>query len=189
MYLFDLRSSISLYTPINDQETAYKTAMLNLLSEGKIAFERRRTAGHFTASAWILDPSNARVLLVLHSKIGKWLQPGGHADGNQNLLEVAKKELTEETGITSAELLKTSIFDLDIHSIPAHEGIPEHLHYDLRFIFRGNSQAAIQINHESKDFKWLPLEDISKLVNNDTSICRMVEKSKQLLKKPPAFSN
>jgi 8-oxo-dGTP pyrophosphatase MutT (NUDIX family) len=182
MSTFDLRSSLSLYQPIKDQEAGYKTQMLELFSEGEIAFERRRKAGHFTASAWVLDPSNRSALLILHSKIGKWLQPGGHADGNQDLLEVAQKELAEETAISSIDLLKTSIFDLDVHTIPAHKGIPEHLHYDMRFIFRGNSQTPIQINHESKDIQWVPLDEIPTLVGNDPSICRMVEKSKELLK-------
>lgn len=182
MSTFDLRSSLSLYQPINEQEAGYKTQMLELFSEGEIAFERRRKAGHFTASAWVLDPRSKTVLLILHSKIGKWLQPGGHADGNQDLLEVAKKELLEETGVNGVELLKTTIFDLDIHTIPAHKGIPEHLHYDLRFIFRGNSQASLEINHESKDIQWVPLDEIPELVSKDPSICRMVEKSKDLLK-------
>ena len=182
MSIFDLRSSLSLFNPTNEKETIYQTQMLELLSEGKIAFERKREAGHFTSSAWVLDPSSKTVLLILHSKIGKWLQPGGHADGNQDLLEVAKKELMEETGVNAVELLKTTIFDLDIHTIPAHKGIPEHLHYDLRFIFRGNSQASLEINHESKDIQWVPLDEIPKLVGNDDSICRMVEKSKDLLK-------
>jgi 8-oxo-dGTP pyrophosphatase MutT (NUDIX family) len=182
MSTFDLLSSLSLYNPKSVKETAYKSQMLDLLSEGKIAFERRREAGHFTASAWVLDPSTQSVLLILHSKINKWLQPGGHADGNQNLLEVAKKELAEESGINSIETLKSSIFDLDIHTIPSHKGVPEHLHYDMRFIFRGNSNAATQINHESKDIQWVPLDEIPELVGNDDSICRMVEKSKELLK-------
>lgn len=182
MSTFDLRSSLSLYQPINDQEADYKTQMLELFSEGEIAFQRKRKAGHFTASAWVLDPSKQSVLLILHSKIGKWLQPGGHADGNQDLLEVAKKELLEETGVNGVELLKTTIFDLDIHTIPAHKGIPEHLHYDMRFIFRGNSQARMQINHESKDIQWVPLDEIPELVSKDPSICRMVEKSKELVK-------
>ncbi|MGE0931085.1 NUDIX hydrolase [Peijinzhouia sedimentorum] len=179
---FDLRSSLSLYQPINDQEANYKTQMLELFSEGKIAFERTRKAGHFTASAWVLDPSSQKALLVLHSKIEKWLQPGGHADGNQNLQEVATKELAEETGITSIETLKSTIFDLDVHTIPEHKGIPAHLHYDMRFIFRGNSQARMQINHESKDIQWVPLDEIPELVSKDPSICRMVEKSKELIK-------
>jgi 8-oxo-dGTP pyrophosphatase MutT (NUDIX family) len=182
MSSFDFRSSLSLYNPPNAQEASFKTQMLDLFSEGKIAFERKREAGHFTASAWVLDPHSKSVLLILHSKINKWLQPGGHADGNQDLLEVAKKELMEETGVNGVELIKTTIFDLDIHTISAHKGIPEHLHYDLRFIFRGNSNASLEINHESKDIQWVPLDEIPDLVGNDDSICRMVEKSKELLK-------
>jgi 8-oxo-dGTP pyrophosphatase MutT (NUDIX family) len=115
-----------------------------------------------------------------HAKLDKWLQPGGHADGDENLIGVAKKELYEETGLVNFTYSNSNIFDLDIHTIPIKKDIPEHFHYDVRFHFIANNPSEIQKNHESLDLKWIDLSQVQEVCNNEKSIMRMVEKTIQM---------
>jgi len=159
------------------REEAYKSRFLTLLKDQN-CFLRSRLAGHLTASCWVLDDSD-RVLLMHHKKLDKWLQPGGHADGEEDLLNVAKKELQEETGLVNFNV-DAEIFDLDIHTIPLRKDIPEHLHYDVRFLFTAANPDEIQKNHESIDLKWVSLGLVQDLCNGEQSILRMVKKSHNL---------
>src|SRR6188768_103653 len=90
-------------------------------------FHRDHFPGHITGSAWIIDTTKQFVLLTHHAKLNRWLQPGGHADGDENVMGVARREAIEETGVENFNLLHESIFDIDIHAIPARKDFPEHL--------------------------------------------------------------
>ncbi len=140
-------------------------------------FERALHVGHITASAWITDAAVEQALFTHHKKIGKWLQLGGHCDGNPDVVEVALTEAKEESGLSDFQLKQPAIFDVDIHLIPAHKDIPAHHHYDIRFWFIADSTLPLQISHESKDLKWLPIDEIEQY-NNEASVMRMVEKCK-----------
>lgn len=105
------------------------------------------------------------------------MQPGGHADGDENVLRVALKEVDEETGLINPPELTNGIFDLDIHPIPARKDFPEHLHYDIRFAFIASRKAALKINDESHDLKWVHLEEVSIITKQNTSILRMIRKT------------
>ncbi|MGM0580797.1 MAG: NUDIX hydrolase [Bacteroidota bacterium] len=174
-------NSLKLYSPQSEKEKLYKNKMLQLFeAKGKLAFSRNNIDAHFTASAWIINPDTIEVLLIHHKKLNKWLQPGGHADGDTDLENVARKEANEETGLDELKLISTKIFDIDIHLIPEKKGIPEHEHYDVRFAYFCLSKEKTQINSESNDFQWVKLQDIEALTT-ETSILRMVKKSKNLL--------
>ncbi|MCP4457575.1 MAG: NUDIX hydrolase [Cytophagales bacterium] len=166
--------SIQNYTSTFENEELNKSELLGLL-EDEDCFLRSRLAGHLTASCWVLDGSG-KVLLMHHKKLDKWLQPGGHADGDEDLLNVAKKELNEETGLVHFKA-NNEIFDLDIHTIPQKKDIPEHLHYDVRFLFISTNPEEIQKNHESIDLRWIKLEEVEDFYNREESITRMVQKS------------
>ncbi|GAA5021499.1 NUDIX hydrolase [Marivirga lumbricoides] len=167
------------YLPKDDQEIIFKKQMLRLIKEqGENAFLRSSIQAHFTASAWLIDKVNKKVLLLKHSKLNKWLQPGGHADGLSDLEEVARKEVQEETNLTNITLLKNGIFDIDIHKIPERKEVKEHEHYDVRFIFEVLDSTATKINNESIDFKWIALESLQKYTDSQ-SILRMAEKTKK----------
>jgi 8-oxo-dGTP pyrophosphatase MutT (NUDIX family) len=116
-------------------------------------------------------------LLTLHRKLNKWLQLGGHADGNENLAEVAMKEAEEESGLKSLRMVDVKIFDIDKHIIPARKGVPEHFHYDVRFLIEAEIDEPLQISEESKDLAWISYELADELVNYNPSIVRMLEKT------------
>ncbi len=139
------------------------------------AYHRDHLPGHITGSAWVVNPSSSKVLLHHHRKLDKWLQPGGHADGNANVLNVAMRELEEETGLKKVKLIVPGIFDLDIHPIPTRKDFPAHLHYDVRFLFESEEQEAIIVSDESFDVKWVAIAELRTLSDN-VSLLRMAAK-------------
>jgi 8-oxo-dGTP pyrophosphatase MutT (NUDIX family) len=155
------------------EELFFVSQFTSLLNDHR-SFYRDHLPGHITGSAWITNSYFTKVLLVHHAKLNKWLQPGGHADGEENIMNVALKELKEETGLKAA-LKSDLIFDIDIHTIPARGEFPEHLHYDIRYLFIADEQDPITINHESHDIKWVSLSELT-MYNHEKSMLRMKEK-------------
>lgn len=129
--------------------------------------ERTLQIGHLTGSAWLVDPSGERVLLTLHRKLERWLQLGGHADGDLDLARVALREATEESGLSGLRLEgeiaganEIVPFALDDHRIPARPGEPEHTHFDVCYVVRASSDLNPVLNHESKELRWWPITDL-----------------------------
>ena len=145
-----------------------------LLDDGDDPFVRERLAGHFTASAWLVSRDGERVLLTHHRKLGLWLQLGGHADGDRDLVRAALKEAEEESGLAGLAI-QPLLFDLDRHWIPAHKGVPEHWHYDVRYVVRADDEAFV-VSDESHDLAW---REIASLIDDeaaDASLRRMAAK-------------
>jgi 8-oxo-dGTP pyrophosphatase MutT (NUDIX family) len=112
----------------------------------------------------VLDAERKRLLLIHHRALDRWLQPGGHADGDPDLEAVARREVLEETGAGGLELLVPGPFDLDIHAIPEKPGVPAHLHYDVRFLFAAPADSILQADErEVRAAVWVPLEHLSTL--------------------------
>ena len=132
--------------------------------------------GHLTGSAWIVSPDRARVLLTHHRKLGKWLQLGGHADGDPDLLAVALREAREESGLTRLRPLTVEPFDVDRHWIPERKTEPAHWHFDLRFLIEADPAELLVVTHESKDLAWVEISRVTAL-NSEESIQRMVRKT------------
>ena len=138
--------------------------------------------GHFTGSAWVVSPNKEQILMNHHKNIGKWLQLGGHADGEKDLLSVAVREAKEESGIQNFMVLSTEIFDVDIHEIPERKNQPAHRHYDVRFLLEADPlRNKIVISNESYDVAWVSPK-VAVSLNPELSIQRMVQKT-LLLKK------
>jgi 8-oxo-dGTP pyrophosphatase MutT (NUDIX family) len=172
----DLIKQLSQYSSFNETEESFRQQMLKLVQEEEDCFNRSLLHGHLTGSAFIIDPESKQVLLLHHRKLDKWLQPGGHADGDENIARVAMREALEETGLKSIRLLQPAIFDLDIHPIPERKGVPAHLHYDVRYLFIAEPSEPFQLNHESKALAWVAIEQVAEKCDYNTSICRMLDK-------------
>ena len=137
--------------------------------------------GHVTGSAWVVNPRRDRVLLLHHRKHDQWFQPGGHADGDADILRVSLREASEETGLDPSHirLVDEALFDVDIHSIPASASGPAHEHIDIRFLVEADDDLPIPGNDESHQVLWVPLAQVSRF-NNNLSTHRMVEKTRRL---------
>lgn len=175
-----LLAQLHAYKPYSQREQTHLRDIVSLLEREEDCFLRSRTEGHFTASAWVVSPDLSHVLLMHHRKLGRWLQPGGHADGDTNLPGVALREAHEESGLTTLRLLRPDIFDVDVHPIPARGAEPQHFHYDLRYLLTANPQEPLAANGESKGFAWVPLQEVEQLTAANPSILRMLNKTMQL---------
>lgn len=176
--LSTLRDAIAQYLPWDAEETEMQQAMLKFVDNYADCLWRTQLLGHITASAWVLDETRENVLLIHHKKLDRWLQPGGHADGEAETLAVAQREVWEETGLET-EPISQQIFDLDINPIPARGSEPAHYHYDLRYLLQPSLGAKLQINEEVKAAEWVSLGQVQ-LRCHERSILRMVEKSMAL---------
>ena len=130
--------------------------------------------GHVTGSAAVLDRAGTSMLMTHHAKLGRWLQLGGHADGDTDPLAVACREATEESGLAVVPI-HAEILDLDIHAIPARRADPAHFHYDVRFLLQVERPGSPRMTHESLALRWVPLDDVA-AVTTEGSILRMVAK-------------
>lgn len=146
-----------------------------LLAQDGPVFDRARLAGHFTGSAWVVSADGQRALLMHHRKLGRWLQPGGHADGDAQLARVALREAGEETGLMDL-VVDPGILDLDRHAIPARGNEPEHWHYDVRFVVRAAGSEEFAINEESLALAWKPIAALAVDPTTDPSLRRMATK-------------
>ncbi len=150
------------------------------VSENSDCFERGLQVGHVTGSALVLDSSCRRVLLTHHRKLNKWLQPGGHADGDADIKRVGMREALEETGLPLIKTIMDGLLDVDIHVIPARKDEPEHLHYDCRLLLSSGGPDTFTISDESNDLAWVPMDRISDYTS-EASIMRMIEKARKII--------
>jgi 8-oxo-dGTP pyrophosphatase MutT (NUDIX family) len=170
-----LHKLLTLYRPLAKEEQAFHNAFVELLRHPR-AFFRDHLPGHITGSAWIVDPQRQHVLLTHHAKLNRWLQPGGHADGDENIIGVALREAKEETGLTTLRLVQNSIFDIDVHTIPARNDFPEHLHYDVRFLFEADPGEKIIVTTESHALEWISMDNLDERCDHNPSMVRMKHK-------------
>lgn len=162
------------YTTAYPEEQIFIEEFLSLLQHPD-CFERTHVPGHITGSAWITDSQKQFALLVHHGKLNRWMQPGGHADGDENILRVALKEAEEETGLRDFRVVSLIPFDIDIHWIPARNDFPMHRHYDVRFLLEADLKLQPTVSDESHDVKWVRLDELQQFTK-ERSVLRMKEK-------------
>ena len=132
--------------------------------------------GHLTGSAWIVSADRSRVLLTHHHKLDRWLQLGGHADGDPDMVAVALREAAEESGLTRLTVVSGEVFDFDRHEIPARGDEPAHWHFDFRFMIEADPAESLRISSESKDLAWVEIGRVAAL-NPEESMARLVRKT------------
>ncbi|ACB75675.1 NUDIX hydrolase [Opitutus terrae] len=162
--------------PLETHEAGMLADMIRFVEAHDDCLLRSCVPGHLTGSAWVVDAARQRTLLTHHHKLDKWLQLGGHADGDPDLLAVALREAAEESGLTRLRPVSAEVFDVDRHLIPARGKDPEHYHYDLRFMIEADPSEPLVVSNESKDLAWVNVVDVTRL-NPEESMARMVRKT------------
>ena len=179
MHRQPLLTLLAQHTPTDAVEADMTARTLAFVKNNPRCFERELTDGHVTGSAWITSPTGHHVLLIHHRKLDRWFQPGGHADGNPDVGDVALQEAEEETGLANLTLFSPAIFDVDIHRIPDRGNVPGHWHYDIRFLIRISLESAegtFGENCEVKAIRWVNHQEANELAASE-SISRMLRKS------------
>jgi 8-oxo-dGTP pyrophosphatase MutT (NUDIX family) len=174
------RNLLDQYQP-TPAEMAFKAPMQALLADYADCFENHLIPpGHFTTSAWLVGPDGHHALLTNHATLNRWLQLGGHADGDPDVLQGALREAHEESGLTRIVPLSKDIYDIDIHQIPfnAKRNLPAHNHYDVRFLLY-TDQSDYVCSAESHALDWFDYDQLMALPV-DTSTRRMAAKWHQL---------
>lgn len=183
MHRKPLLDLLARYRARHPDEAACVDRVRSLVALHPDCFERTCEPGHVTGSALVLDAERRRVLLVHHRKLDRWLQPGGHADGQTDVASVALAEAREETGLEDLVFLDDAggpfPIDVDVHRIPARRGEPEHEHHDVRYLLIAAPGAVPRVSEESHDVRWFPL-DLAALarIGADASLLRLVRKAR-----------
>jgi 8-oxo-dGTP pyrophosphatase MutT (NUDIX family) len=178
--LSDARAAVAAASPGDDRHEAARQQMLAFIDDHPDALHRSCTEGHLTGSAAVIDPASGAVLLLLHAKVGRWLQPGGHADGDANLAAVALREAAEETGIAGLQVVTPAI-DLDIHLFHDRTGADEdHLHLDVRHLVLAPPGAEVHTNDESRAHRWCTPEALHTLAP-DPGLLRLIRSARAVL--------
>ena len=169
---------VAAHNPIDEKEKEHTASTLCFLNEHANCTSTDNPAGHITASAWVLSPCLTETLLTHHRKLQRWLQPGGHIENDDsNIYEAAIREVVEESGIDEISILQNSIFDIDVHLIPARKDVKEHYHYDIRFLLKAERTKFVA-SSESNELAWVGLTEVSNLLG-DESVLRMCRKSQE----------
>lgn len=154
------RAAVGGAVPGDDTHEESRRAILAFLDAHPDALHRSCSEGHLTGSALVVDPATRHFLLLFHAKVQRWLQPGGHADGDAHMARVALREAEEETGIAGLQVVTPAI-DLDVHMFHNAAGTePDHMHLDVRHLVLAPPGAETAGNHESEGLAWVALEDL-----------------------------
>jgi 8-oxo-dGTP pyrophosphatase MutT (NUDIX family) len=156
-----LRDLLAAHEPVDAREAGYLQRMTELVASAGDPFARSHfVPGHFTASAFILSPDESQLLLIDHSKIKRWLQPGGHIDAEDaDVFAAARREAEEEAGLTELQQIG-GLFDVDVHPMLARKAEPDHEHFDLRFLFRATTWD-VTAGSDANGVRWIKPGDVT----------------------------
>ncbi len=175
-----LRAQLANYARRHPEHAALADEFSTLLDDAGNPFLRSRLAGHFTGSAWLVSADGERILLTHHRKLDRWLQLGGHADGERDLAKVALTEAEEESGLGGLVLEDGVLFDIDKHWIPERKDVPGHWHYDARYVVRALGSEAFVVSEESLALAWRTVAEVAaeaiETPDGDQSLPRMARR-------------
>jgi len=178
-----LKEQIEKYVPYNEQEQMDKEQFLEFINTFDDVLTRNNIFGHFTASAFVVNRERTKMVVVYHIINDGWIYPGGHADGIEDLLSVAVREVEEETGL-KVKVLDNNIFALNSNPVIGHvkrgKYVSAHTHFDCVYIMEADDKLPLVYrDDESKGVKWVDFKDAY-----DETFCEFIRPvHKKLIKK------
>ncbi|HJB13553.1 MAG TPA: NUDIX hydrolase [Candidatus Oscillibacter excrementigallinarum] len=159
-----LLEELEQYRPWNEQEERDRTELLRRLRSGEDLYTRDNSAGHLTASAWVVSPDRRQVLMAYHNIYDSWSWLGGHADGDRDLLAVAAREVREESGLTAVRPVSRSIYSVEILTVDGHEKrgayVSSHLHLNVTYLLEADPADPVRCKpDENSRVGWFGLEE------------------------------
>lgn len=179
----NLRQKIENYIPFNEQEERDKEQFLKFIDTFDDVLTRDNVFGHFSASAFVVNKEKNKMVVVNHIINDGWIYPGGHADGEEDLLSVAVREVEEETGL-KVKVLDENIYSIQSAPVKGHikhgKYVSAHLHLDVLYIMEADDKIPlIYKEDESKGVKWISFEEAE-----DKTMCDFIRPiHKKLIKK------
>lgn len=183
-----LKENLEEFEPYNEQEEVDKKIILDYINNFDDTLTRQNKYGHFTSSAFVLNKERTKILMVYHKIYNSWAWPGGHSDGDSNLLNVAMKEAKEETGIKNVIPIFKNIYSIEIISVNGHEKsekyISSHVHLNVTYLLEADENEKIHIKEdENSGVKWVPIDNILDLTSEtwvrDRVYAKIIEKMKK----------
>ena len=152
------------YVPFNKQEEADKKTILDFLNKYDDAFYRENELAHMTASAWVVNNKKDKILMAYHNIYDSWSWLGGHCDGNEDCLEVAIKEVKEETGVSHVYPISEDIYSLEVLAVESHiknnDYVPTHLHLNLTYLLEADDNDPLFIKQdENSGVAWFEIDE------------------------------
>ena len=159
----NLKQKIENYVPFNEQEEKDKEQFLKFIDTFDDVLTRDNILGHFSASAFVVNKERNKMVVVYHIINDGWIYPGGHADGEDNLLSVAVREVEEETGL-KVKVLDKNIYSIQSAPVKGHikreKYVSAHLHLDVVYIMEADDKLPlIYKKDESKGVKWISFDE------------------------------
>ena len=183
-----LKENLEEFEPYNEQEEVDKKIILDYINNFDDTLTRQNKYGHFTSSAFVLNKERTKILMVYHKIYNSWAWPGGHSDGDSNLLNVAIKEPKEETGIKNVIPIFKNIYSIEIISVNGHEKsekyISSHVHLNVTYLLEADENEKIHIKEdENSGVKWVPIDNVLDLTSEtwvrDRVYAKIIEKMKK----------
>jgi len=174
----NLMTELQNFSPSSD-EKKFIPRFIDLLKSDRSFYRDHFNPGHITGSAILLNPEGTEILMNYHKSLDKWLNFGGHADGDEDILAVAIKETMEESGMTAFKPISSDFIDIDIHEIPANnnKNEPAHYHFDIRYVMQMTENQQPVVSDESLELKWMTFDEALKV--SDKSLARLINKIKE----------
>jgi 8-oxo-dGTP pyrophosphatase MutT (NUDIX family) len=162
--------SIKRYVPYNEQEKKDKELILSCIGVFDDVLTRKNMIAHLTSSGFTVNKTRDKVLMIHHNIYNSWSWTGGHADGETDLLSVAMREVTEETGVRNLKPVTNNIFSLDVLTVIGHikrgEYVSPHLHLSVAYLIEADEKAPLIVNKdENSGVQWIPIDKINEYSN------------------------
>lgn len=185
-------NAIKNYNPINEQEEKDKELFLFCINKFEDILTRKNVVAHLTSSAFVVNKDRTKTLMIYHNIYDTWAWTGGHMDGMDDLIYVAKKELMEETGVKNPILITDEIMSLDSITVNGHlkrgEYVSSHLHLNAAFLFECDENEELIVKEdENSGVRWIDIDKLDSYVSpNDKHV---LEIYKKILRKANIINN